>query len=537
MKNLFTYLLLFSTSFFSGQINLEHTYNDGLIQRINLENSGEKYYMFKNSTNELLLYNSDHTLWKTIVLPIIGNNQLAPTRIFHISESLINPDTNLEVIFGYYNNSSISYETKVISENQTVILTIPNCFWVFIDEIEGLDSKLITMNADSNNPNSNVYSFPSLVLENTNIFGQIERVKLENSGEKYYVLDKINKRVIIYNTNYSIWKIINLTIPLDATLFDVSFLSENQINSDNLIEVGYRYYFVMTPMYIYGCKIINESNEELLSLPNASGIELSVLDGLENKLMVSYPNTSQNFYSYTTSVFNVSNLSLENAYESLVGRLKLDNSGMEKYYTFDKPINNQLKIYNSDHSLWKTISLPVPNEDFEVINVNSISESKIVPDALIEVCYNYKNKYLLEDYYQSAVINENGLNLLTVNANYIFINEINGLNKKLISIAENQFSNYTQSKVFSIGSLSNESFENVSHIKITPNPASSYLNILSEKQLLEAKFFNSIGMLVQKESLENNSRINIEQLPNGIYFLLLTDNNNKLSTHKIIISN
>lgn len=527
--------MLFSISIFSGQINLEHAYNNGLIQRVNLEYSGEKYYLLKNYSNELLFYNSDHTLWKTIILPISGGSQLAPNKIFHVSESLINPDTNLEVIFGYYNNSTTRYDTKIISENLTDILTIPNCFSASISKIQGFPDKLITMNI-TNNPAtsvSKVYSFPSLVLENTYSFGEVKRIKLENSGEKYYAVDKINKQIKLFNSDYTLWKTINLTMPTEAVLREVSILSENQINADNLIEVGYTYYIETSSFnYTFTSKLINENSSDLLIVPNASSIKLDAINGFSNKLITIGGS------NYNSSVYSIPSLLLEHSYDNYVTRIKLDSSGLEKYYDTSGIINNQLKIYNSDHSIWKIIELPVPNENFEIMGVSSISESKIVSDALIEVCYNYKDKYIMEDYYQSAVINENGLNLLTVEgAQSVNINEINGLNKKLISIYEDMFFNYFSSSVFNLNSLSNENFENLSQTKIAPNPASSYLNIESKKQLLEAKFFNSIGTLVQKESLENNSRINIEQLPNGIYFLLLTDYNNKLSTYKIIISN
>lgn len=535
MKNLFTYLFFFSTFIFSGQINLENSYNNGHIKRVNLEYSGEKYYLLKNNSNELLFYNSDHTLWKTIILPISGGSQLAPNKIFHVSESLINPDTNLEVIFGYYNNSTISYETKIISENLTDILTIPNCFSASISKIQGFPDKLITMNITNNPANSisKVYSFPSLVLENTYSFGEIKRIKLENSGEKYYAVDKTNKQVKLFNSDHTLWKTINLTMPTEAVLREVSILSENQINVDNLIEVGYTYYIETSSFnYTYTSKIINETNTDLLILPTIFSININVINGLDSKLIA----TGGSYYN--ASVYSIPSLLLEHSYDNQVTRIKLDSSGLEKYYGTFGIENNLLNIYNSDHTVWKTISLPVPNEDFEVGRVNSISESKIVSDGLIEVCYNYKHKYLLEEYYSSNVINENSSILLTVeDANSINIDEVNGLNTKLISNYQDMFSTYFSSKVFGLGSLSNENFENASQIKITPNPASTYLNIDSEKQLLEANFFNSVGILIYTQSLENNSKINIQQLPNGVYFLLLKDSNNNSSTHKIIISN
>ena len=48
-------------------------------------------------------------------------------------------------------------------------------------------------------------------------FGQsVSRIILENSGEKYYYVDRINQKIQFYNANYSLWKTINLTLPTDT---------------------------------------------------------------------------------------------------------------------------------------------------------------------------------------------------------------------------------------------------------------------------------------------------------------------------------
>ena len=284
MKNLFTYLFLFSTFIFFGQINLEHTYFESNVQRINLEYSGEKYYEFKNSTNELLLYNSDHSLWKTIVLPVSGSNQFTPTRIFNVSETLVNSDNNVEVIFSYYNNTTTGYETKIISENQTIITTITDSFWVYIDKIEGLSSKLITLSNSSSNPLSKVYSFPNIILESTSNLGQIRRIKLENSGEKYYVLDKINQIAILYNTDFTIWKTIYLPKPLEANYVDIFVVYQDETNE--LIKIGYTYAIPQADYGIYTGKVVDENSVELLSIPNVKSMHISKINGFDNKLFV-----------------------------------------------------------------------------------------------------------------------------------------------------------------------------------------------------------------------------------------------------------
>ena len=540
MKNLFTYLFLFSTFIFFGQINLEHTYFESNVQRINLEYSGEKYYEFKNSTNELLLYNSDHSLWKTIVLPVSGSNQFTPTRIFNVSETLVNSDNNVEVIFSYYNNTTTGYETKIISENQTIITTITDSFWVHIDKIEGLSSKLITLSNSSSNPLSKVYSFPNIILESTSNLGQIRRIKLENSGEKYYVLDKINQIAILYNTDFTIWKTIYLPKPLEANYVDIFVVYQDETNE--LIKIGYTYAIPQGDYEIYTGKIVDENSVELLSIPNVKSMHISKINGFDNKLFVLINEILNGqptlFYS---KVYKIPELVLENTYESIVKRVILENSG-EKYYTSQNPESSIVKIYNANHSLWKSIPLDLPNQDVRNTTINFISETKINPDEFVELSCSYDSFSVFGfAYSHSQIINENGLSFLEVNNSpLIYLSEIPNLNPKLIGAIANYDLNNDATyygTVYNNDALSNSYFENVSQIKITPNPANSFLNINSLKPLQEAKFYNSVGMLVKKESLENKSRINVEELPNGVYLLLLKDYNNSISTHKIIISN
>ncbi len=163
MKKPIILLMLFFTMLSFGQIELEHTYNNALITRINLEFSGEKYYEFKSATNELVLYNDDHTWWKTILLPAPAPSMFTSTRVFHVSEAEFNQDSNLEIIYGYYNFDAPYYESKVIAEDGTVLLTIPNALKVTLNKIPGLSNKLITENT-ANNVVSKVYSVPELMF-------------------------------------------------------------------------------------------------------------------------------------------------------------------------------------------------------------------------------------------------------------------------------------------------------------------------------------------------------------------------------------
>lgn len=532
MKTKFPFLLFFIVFNSFAQISLEHSYTNSAVTRIKLEYSGEKYYELKRETNEVIFYNSDHTLWKTIVLPASTPNPLAtPTTIYHVSEAKLNPDANLEIIFGFYSQTSFSYEYKIISENGITLLSLPNATSVKLNAISGLPNKLIA----TGTAGTKVYSIPELVLENTYNYGNLKRIKLENSGEKYYLLDKTNKVVNIYNPNHSLWKTVSLPKPTNATYTDIDFISETKINPDALIEIGYSISETANKSTSYSSKILNENNVVLLDVPTSRKLILNSIDGLADKLVAEIP---IDYSNYSTNIYSLPSLNLEKSYASAVSRVKLENSG-EKYFTSYKPLGNQVQIYNNNHTLWKTVTLSTNSAILSdhITTVSSISESKINSDALIELVYTYETGLLGIGYeYSSAIINENGEILLDAEGiGTLIINEISGLQNKIIGANYNPL--YGDSGfVYALNNLSTSDFNKIDKVIMYPIPAKSFININSiSAPIKEAAIYNTNGIVVKKENAQNITKIDVEKLPTGIYIVNLTDFNNQKSTHKITV--
>lgn len=530
-KTLLTGFLFFTILSF-GQIELEHTYNAGLITRIKLEYSGEKYYLFDNATNELKFFNADHSLWKTIVLEAPPSWPPPSTFVLHVSEAEINPDTNLEIIYSYYNSLNNSFESKVVSEDGTVLLLIPDASSVALSKIQGQTTKLISKNTNFDTI-SKVYAIPGLTLEHIYTNGNIKRIQLETSGEKYYLLNTIANTVEVYNQNHSLWKTIDVPKPIDAFygFRGINFISENQINSDNLLELSYSYYIDNGNTSNYTSKIINENNIELLTVADANSIEISRVEGLEEKVIAgSYDSTFSKVYGLPT-------LNLEHTYESPVFRIKLENSG-EKYCMIYAQLNNSAQIYNSDHSLWKTISLPVLDESYTVESINHISENKINPDNLLELSYTTRNTFQSGYVYESRLINENGLNLLTLTgSNGLLVSELEGFPNKLFGfMTDGTDSVSSQVSVYGLGILGTDSFLDKDDILIAPNPTNSMINIQSKLSIKNAILYNALGSKVKEFTDVNLTKINIESFPSGIYLLELLDANDQKTAHKVIIS-
>ncbi len=534
MKIFLPYLLFFIAFNSFAQITLEHTYTNSAVTRIKLENSGEKYYELKRETNELFLYNSNHTLWKTIILPATIPHMYAPSaNIINISETRINPDTNIEVIFVYYDINTNKTNCKVFSENGTTVLTILNIApETYLSEISGLPDKLIATGTTE----TKVYSFPELLLENTYDYGNLKRIKLENSGEKYYLLDKTNNNTKIYNANHSLWKTVSLPKPTNASYTDIDFISENKINPDALLEIGYSLSETVNTTTTYLSKIVNENNVELITVPNSRKLVINTIEGLADKLIADI----QNNYKYSTNIYNLPSLSLEKTYDRQTTRVKLENSG-EKYYTSFEPLDDNLQIFNSDHTFWKTIALTKSINSVQglnMVNEVTISEVKISNDSSIKVLYSYYTGLLMVGLeVSSRVINESGDILL--DAEYfrnLKINEINGLPNKIISYSSSgQW--FTSGGVYSLGNLSTSDFNKIDEVTMYPNPAKSFININSfSAPIIEATIYNMNGILVKKETAQNITKIDVDKLPTGIYIVNLTDFNNQKSTHKITVS-
>lgn len=534
MQNKILFFFLFFSTIVTSQITYENFYYNGYISRIFLENSGEKYYLVNNGTHQIEFFNANHSIWKTVVLSVPTNTY--SIGVNHISETKINPDNQIEISYTTYSsgNSGIIYQSKIINDEGTVLLSIENCSSLLVNEQEGLATKIISKATSE----SNVYSVPDLLLEHTSTDSESNRIKLEYSGIKYYTFNAVNGIVTIYNIDYSFWKSITLTKPEGYSFSGISFLSENQINDDNLIEVGYGYY-INGQNSARQSKIINENGITLLTVDNAQNITISNVEGLFNKLMAYTSSTN----SGETQIFSCPSLTLEHTYEGSVERVKLEISG-EKYYDTKKHSNSfnntspsQTIIYNNDHTPWKTISTPV-QEYWSVTSVY-VSETKFDSDNQLELAYSSCSNTLDGGHYESYIINEDGTVLLTeAYASFLYISELPNLqNKLIVFLTPNLFEQLPiASVVYRLeGATAGVEDFNLQKVSISPNPATSYLEFKSQNSLIKkAVVYDFIGKIIQKFESENLKTIDIQKIQTGTYVIILTDGNNNSSVYKFI---
>ncbi len=537
MKSKLFFVLVIVSQFCQAQIELEHSYDDELVTRVNLEFSGDKYYFFRRATNDLILFNGDHTIWKTIPILAPPPTSFTSTNLIHISEAKFNNDSNLEIVYSYYDSTQLTFITKVYSEDGAVLATLDDSLSIVFSEIEGLADKLIAVSNDL--ARSKVYSLPDLSLEHSYSGGTISRVKLDVSGEKYCLLDKNAGVERIYNSDHTVWKTIALSAPAGAIYLNAVMISETAINVDELIEIGYNYYTSAATGPNYHGNIVNENNHVLLSVPNATSFQINDLDGLEKKMMVTVRTPSPRSHS---DVYQIPGLVLEHSYPSVVNRTVLENSG-EKYYSVSDLSTSVINIYNSDHTIWKTIPIDLEN-DFSSyqIFVDFITESKVSIDPLLEVGYSswYYSPLMFTEFH-SRILNENGLTYLDLPfAQHLILSEFTSLPRKVIGIinipdAFEDTPNFS-TKIYSLDPFMNTNdFENETTI-LAPNPASTCVSINSQSPIFEVEIYDIRGIPVQQVSGENIIKVHLERLSSGIYFLHLKNVEGVISVQKIVVS-
>jgi hypothetical protein len=278
-------------------MTLEHTYNSDEVQRINMDVSGEKYFYPDRNTNQCLIYNSNHTVWKTINTPVGTGGSL--WYFFTLSENKLNADNLTELIYSY--TDGVNYTTKIINENGTVLTTIANASYAFISELPGTALKIIAPDAAA----TSVYSVPSFALEHTYPTWAY-RVVLENSGEKYYYTDAATNEMKLFDAGHSLWKTVSLPVTAGYTILTGNtFVSEHKFNTDNLLEVNYSYYSGT----MYESKVVDENSSVIQTFPGSFLLLVSELAGLPNKLLAYY-NTplKREVYSLPTTTSSVNEI-------------------------------------------------------------------------------------------------------------------------------------------------------------------------------------------------------------------------------------
>ena len=135
MKYLLLLSVLFSILICRAQIIPEHTY-DGYGVIAHLEFQDDKYAILDAANNRCRLYNPDHSLYKTVNLPVPAGNTL--NSIQYVTDGLFNTDTGIEISYTYFmqSGSSYVYENRVANETGQILVTIAGASTVMVDHLD-----------------------------------------------------------------------------------------------------------------------------------------------------------------------------------------------------------------------------------------------------------------------------------------------------------------------------------------------------------------------------------------------------------------
>jgi len=201
------------------------------------------------------------------------------------------------------------------------------------------------------------------------------------------------------------------------------------------------------------------------------------------------------------------------------------NSKGLMYYTDPDTITNQLKIYNEDYSLYKTVTLP-RSIGYRII-VNLVSEQLFNTDNSIEfVCVYYK---MQSNIYQSSckIYNENA-NIIKdfgTYSSYVYSECINYPNRNA-KLVLRQNSNSQVAEIYSLpGSMPTKTTElEVANVQSAyPNPAKTVINLsysLDNGQTSSMRIYKTTGQLIEQKQIDSavdKIQLNVNSYQPGIY--------------------
>ncbi len=247
------------------------------------------------------------------------------------------------------------------------------------------------------------------------------------------------------------------------------------------------------------------------------------------------------------SFASMSQIMLEHTYTASTSLTELSNSGY-KYYSMDA-VNNQCKLYNLDHSPWKTITLSVP-AGLYLYDIKFVSETLFNSDSKVELAYIYYSYDTTLYYYTyyTRVINENGLELLSVpGAGYLELKSTTSNGTKFLAYVYNYsiYPSTVNTLVYSVpgniptGGITEQPivengfpFPNPTHDLVTipydlPDGESTASIILMDSS---GKHFKSFTV----DRTFNSIQIPMRDLPRGLFVYQVKTRSGVISTGRII---
>ncbi|MCF8345845.1 MAG: T9SS type A sorting domain-containing protein [Bacteroidales bacterium] len=231
---------------------------------------------------------------------------------------------------------------------------------------------------------------------------------------------------------------------------------------------------------------------------------------------------------------------------SYSGTLAEIDEGEYKYYVMDVPLN-ECRIYNEDHTLYKTISLTVP-AGYYLYDIQFVSRKTFNTDELIELLYIYYKVEVINSYsvnvYGMKVVNESGTELMSLtDGGYAeLIKGSNGM--KLLAYQYVFYDSYylVYTNVYTLGGTTKSvPLQPENRLSIYPNPVTGILNVDIDPVMVrhggKLEISDMSGRKLVRQPLQPGiNRVDMEHVnaPAGTYFLNIIPGEGAQVTSKII---
>lgn len=241
-------------------------------------------------------------------------------------------------------------------------------------------------------------------------------------------------------------------------------------------------------------------------------------------------------------------VTLENIYNYSGNYTNLAVSG-PKFFLMDVGLS-QCRIYNTDHTSWKTINLSVPAGNY-LYDIKYVSEGLFTTDnalclAFVYYYYDETNAYYT---FNAKIVRENGTELLTIpGCQYLNAVDLGNDGFKLLAYSyDYSVSPYTmQTRVYSLpGQMTGTEEVKLPGINQLPfpNPASSYTSIpykLPEGiSVATLSVVNMQGAVVDRLQINRNAEkvtLPTGQYPAGTYVFSIEHGNTRIGSGKFSVN-
>ncbi len=239
-------------------------------------------------------------------------------------------------------------------------------------------------------------------------------------------------------------------------------------------------------------------------------------------------------------------INLEHTYTGSVYIADLKENGY-KHYDMDV-VQNQCRLYNLDHSLWKSIQLDVP-QDHYLYDVRYVSLDLFNMDDLVELAYTYYEYDDVDSFYTytTSIINEEGTVLLEVPGAYYseVVSNGNDAYKFLayvwdFSVYPSTLETFVYALPGQVGNVNEQSTQPILG-EIYPNPGNEQvmLPILPGQKVKQLQLLSVEGKLIRElrpAGQQTPIKMYVGDLEKGSYFIQVTNMKNQVQIKKLIIS-